>query len=183
MKLLLVGIGSYLCKVYNYHDCRACGYKRSGILFWLDGMVWMGMDWFWSSLCGCRMIYRTPLWIILWKLIQHNWVVLAYSYNIEDRCQYFEEVKFKCFSAYNLILYLPWCYPCISHFSCTCWVPTICILNLAIFPCYSILLLRRRRWTRILRGGVLGYVLPQLPFLWCHGVFHYSASLESRLSL
>jgi hypothetical protein len=24
--------------VYNYHDSHACGYKRSGILFRLDGM-------------------------------------------------------------------------------------------------------------------------------------------------
>jgi hypothetical protein len=37
MKSLLVGTGHYLCKVYNYHDSRACGYKRSGILFRLDG--------------------------------------------------------------------------------------------------------------------------------------------------
>jgi hypothetical protein len=58
-----VSLVAYLCKVYNYHDSRACGYKRSGILFRLDGMdenemvlvypVWN------------RMIYRTPLWIIL----------------------------------------------------------------------------------------------------------------------
>jgi hypothetical protein len=26
--------------------------KWYGILFWLDGMIWMGMWWFWSSLCG-----------------------------------------------------------------------------------------------------------------------------------
>jgi hypothetical protein len=36
--------------VYNYQDSHACGYKRSGILFWLDGMAWNGfgvdnMDW------------------------------------------------------------------------------------------------------------------------------------------
>jgi hypothetical protein len=37
--------GTNLCKVYNYHDSRAYGYKRSGILFWLDGMVWMRMGW------------------------------------------------------------------------------------------------------------------------------------------
>jgi hypothetical protein len=30
--------GAYLWKVYNYHNSRACGYKRSEILFWLDGM-------------------------------------------------------------------------------------------------------------------------------------------------
>jgi hypothetical protein len=33
-----------LYKVYNYHDSRACSYKRSGILSRLDGLV-MGMVW------------------------------------------------------------------------------------------------------------------------------------------
>jgi hypothetical protein len=32
MKSLLMGIGHYLYKVYNYHDNRACGDKRSEIL-------------------------------------------------------------------------------------------------------------------------------------------------------
>jgi hypothetical protein len=59
-------------------------------------------------------------------------------------------------------------------FYCTCWVPTISVLNIAIFPYYSNLLLRRRRWTKILQRGVLGYVLPRLPFMWCYGVFRYS---------
>jgi hypothetical protein len=43
MKSLLVGIECYLCKVYNYLDSRACGYKWSRILFQLDGL---GMEWF-----------------------------------------------------------------------------------------------------------------------------------------
>jgi hypothetical protein len=42
-------------------------------------------------------------------------------------------------------------YPChylaLSLYSCTCRVATISVLNLAIFPYYSNLLLRRRRWT------------------------------------
>jgi hypothetical protein len=67
--------------------------------------------------------------------------------------------------------YLPCHYLYISFIYCTCWVLTISVLNLAIFPCYSKLLLRRRRWTRILRRGVLGYVLARLSFLWCYGVF------------
>jgi hypothetical protein len=54
MKSLLVGTGCYLCKVYNYHDSRACGYKRFGSSF--DYMVWMGMRWNWSSLCGIFVI-------------------------------------------------------------------------------------------------------------------------------
>jgi hypothetical protein len=60
MKSLLVGTGRYLCKVYNYHDRRAYGYNRSGILFWLDGLVEIGMElieplW---DLCD----YYVPLW-------------------------------------------------------------------------------------------------------------------------
>jgi hypothetical protein len=43
MKSLLVGLGHYLCKVYKYHDSRACGYKQSGILFWLDGLDGIGL--------------------------------------------------------------------------------------------------------------------------------------------
>jgi hypothetical protein len=72
--------------------------------------------------------------------------------------------------------------PCISFYSCTCWVPTISVLNLAISPCCTNLLLRRWRWTEILRRWVLGYALPWLLFLWHYGVFHCFTSQESRLS-
>jgi hypothetical protein len=72
-------------------------------------------------------------------------------------------------------------YPCyclaLSFYSYTCWVLTISVLNLAIFPCYSNLLLRRR-WIGILQWRVLGYVLPRLPFLWSYGVFRCSISLS-----
>jgi hypothetical protein len=37
-----MGIGRYLCKVYNCHDSQAYGYKRSGILSRLVGLIW---DW------------------------------------------------------------------------------------------------------------------------------------------
>jgi hypothetical protein len=70
-----------------------------------------------------------------------------------------------------LLQFYPCCYLALSFYSCTCWIPTISVLNLAIFPWYSNLLLRRRGWTGILRWGVLGYVLPRLSFLWCYGVF------------
>jgi hypothetical protein len=45
MKSLLMGAGHYLCKVYNYHDSRACGYKQSRILPRIEGMV-LGVVWF-----------------------------------------------------------------------------------------------------------------------------------------
>jgi hypothetical protein len=74
--------------------------------------------------------------------------------------------------------YLPCHYLCISFIFHTCWVPTISVLNLVIFPYYSNLLLRRLRWTGILRWWVLGYVLPRLLFLWCYGVFRCPVSLR-----
>jgi hypothetical protein len=86
-----------------------------------------------------------------------------------------------CIGAFLLILLLqfyPSYYLSLSFYSCTCWVPTISVLNLAIFPCYSNLLLRRGGWTRILWRGVLGYVLPQLSFLWCYRVFRCSVPLR-----
>jgi hypothetical protein len=67
---------------------------------------------------------------------------------------------------------------CISFISFTCWVIIISVLNLAIFSCYSNVLLRRRRWTGILWWGVLGCVLPRLSFLWSHGVIRCSISLR-----
>jgi hypothetical protein len=75
MKSLLVGTGHYLCKVYNYHDSRACGYKRSGILFCLDGLVGDGMvllQSFWK-LCD----YLVPLCafvIILCDTLKFNFI-------------------------------------------------------------------------------------------------------------
>jgi hypothetical protein len=74
--------------------------------------------------------------------------------------------------------YLPCHYLYISSIYRTCWVPTISVLNLAIFPCYSNPLLRRWRWNGILRWGVISYVLPRLLFLWSYGVFRYFASLR-----
>jgi hypothetical protein len=112
------------------------------------------------------------------RLIQHNWVVLAYSLNVVILVLIIGE---SCIGAVLLILLLQF-YPCyylaLSFYSCTCWVQTISVLNLAIFPCYSNMLLRRRWWTGILRWGVLGYVLHRLSFLWCYGVFRYSIPLR-----
>jgi hypothetical protein len=85
---------------------------------------------------------------------------------------------YRCISAYPFITVLSLLLLALSFYSYTCWVLTISVLNLTIFPCYSNLLLRRRGWTAILRQGVLGYVLPQLSFLLCYGVFHYFVPLR-----
>jgi hypothetical protein len=112
------------------------------------------------------------------RLIQHNWVVLAYNFNVVILVLIIGE---SCIGAFLLILLLHF-YPCsylaLLFYSCTYGVPTICVLNLAIFPCYSNLLLRRRGWTGILRRGVLGYMLPWLSFLWSYGFFRCSVPLR-----
>jgi hypothetical protein len=77
-----------------------------------------------------------------------------------------------CFSAHNLVIALPLILWHAYHiFFTTCWVPTISVLNLAIFPCYSNLLLRSWRRFRILRWGVLAERLPPVACLWSCGVF------------
>jgi hypothetical protein len=112
------------------------------------------------------------------RLIQHNWVVWAYNFNVVILVLIIEESGICAFLFILLLQLYPCYYLALSFYSCACWVPTINVLNLAIFPCYSNLLLRRRGWNRILRWGVLGYVLPWLLFLWCYGVFRYSVLLR-----
>jgi hypothetical protein len=85
---------------------------------------------------------------------------------------------YRCISAFPFITILSLLLPCIITLFLHLLRPTISVLNLAIFPCYSNLLLRRRGWTRILRRVVLGYVLPRLSFLWCYGVFRCSVPLR-----
>jgi hypothetical protein len=54
---------------------------------------------------------------------------------------------------------------------CTCWVPTISVLNLAISSYCTNLLLRSWRRFWILWWGVLGELLPLVDCLWSYGVF------------
>jgi hypothetical protein len=81
MKSLLMGTRRYLYKVYNYHDSRACGYKRSGILFWLDGFGWewgeIGQNFVGSLWLLCAFV------AILWDILKYNLigVVLTYNFN------------------------------------------------------------------------------------------------------
>jgi hypothetical protein len=147
-----------------------------GSSFYLMG--WMGMEWNWPSLCG--------IFVITLCLCGHTYDMLKLnfmgSFSLQPQSSQWyannQWVKCRCISAYSLIPYFSLLLPYISFISCTCWVPTVSVLNLAISPCYSNLLLRRRRWTGILRRVVLGYASPRLPFLWCYGVFRCSVSLR-----
>jgi hypothetical protein len=66
------------------------------------------------------------------------------------------ESKYMCISAFHFNTALPCYYTLHIIYFCTCWVPTISVLTLAISPCYTNLLFRRWRWTGILRWGVVG---------------------------
>jgi hypothetical protein len=73
MKSLLVGTRRYLYKVYNYHDSRAYGYKRSGILPRIEGMVgeWDSFLVLCNPLCPFVSFVTlcAPLWIILCNIL------------------------------------------------------------------------------------------------------------------
>jgi hypothetical protein len=55
------------------------------------------------------------------------------------------------------------------------------LLNLAIFSLLLKPAAQKEKMDGILQQGVLCYVLPRLPFLWCYGVFCYSISLRVTL--
>jgi hypothetical protein len=52
-----------------------------------------------------------------WRLIQHNWVVLAYNLNVEILVLIIEESSIGAFSAYH---FYPCYYLALSFYSCTC---------------------------------------------------------------
>jgi hypothetical protein len=108
------------------------------------------------------------------RLIQYNWIVLDYNFNVKILVLIIGELSIGVISAYPFTTVLSLLLPCIiilflhllnTNYKCT-------------QPCYFFLLLRRRRWTRILRRGVRDYVLPRLPFLWSYGVFRCFVSLR-----
>jgi hypothetical protein len=90
MKSLRVGSRRYLYKVYNYHDSRACDYKRSGILPRIEGMVWEWDGWIWFGttlwycvilcalcdpfvhLCGSNFMPLCAFMIILCDILKFN---------------------------------------------------------------------------------------------------------------
>jgi hypothetical protein len=108
------------------------------------------------------------------RLIQHNWVVLAYNFNIVILVLIIGE---SCIGAFLLILLLQF-YPCYYLALLFLFLHLLSTNHKCTQPCYFPVLLRRRGWTGIHRRGVLGYVLPQLSFLWCYGVFRCSVPLR-----
>jgi hypothetical protein len=81
-----VATGRYLCKMYNYHDSQACGYKRSRILSRLVGLVCGMVGMILVQIRWIGVIHSDPFSYHTLRLIQLKWVVIAYNFNIEDMC-------------------------------------------------------------------------------------------------
>jgi hypothetical protein len=152
------------------------------------------MGWFWSSQCGsfvilcafcelcdplCTIVDRT-LW---YTWIQFNWVVSAFNFHIVSRMLITWESGVGAFLHLTL-LQIYHCYY-ILHIIvfCTCWVPTISVLNLAIFPATQTCWLEDEEDFGVLWYGVLASVYHQLIVCGLMVSFCCNASERVRLSL
>jgi hypothetical protein len=108
------------------------------------------------------------------SLIQHKWVVLAYNFNVVILVLINRESSISPISVYPFITVLSLLLLCIIIL----FLHLVSINHKCTQPCYFSLLLRRWRWTEILRRRVLGYMLPRLLFMWSYGVFRCSISLR-----
>jgi hypothetical protein len=141
---------------------------------WLD-MVWYNVVVL-CALCGSNFVITLYPFVPLWSYFAINlnstwWLVLTCNFNLVNSMLIINESSICAFLLIAWYLIYLVITLCISFISCTCWVPTISVLNLAIFPCHSNLLLRSWRRSRILRYGVLGERLPLIDCLWSYGVF------------
>jgi hypothetical protein len=117
------------------------------------------------------------------RLIQHNWVVLAYNFDIVIWLLIIGEVRYRCIFAYPSIIVLSLVLPCIiilflhllsSNHKCT-------------QPCYFLLLLKpaaqkeRMDWNSSMRSSRLHVAPVVIPVeLWSLPLF---CSVESHRSL
>jgi hypothetical protein len=64
--------GTNICRVYNCHDSRACGYKRSGILPRIEGMVWEWDGWIWFGIALRHYVIICALCDSLWTFVDQT---------------------------------------------------------------------------------------------------------------
>jgi hypothetical protein len=143
-------------------------------------MVWMELGWFWSSLCGTVWSIK-PLLDHTLGLIQHNWVVLAYNFNVVILVQIIG-VMYRCISAYFFTTILSLLLPCIIIL----FLHLLSINHKCTQPCYFPLLLKptaqkeRMDWNSSTRGSrllVAPVVIPVVLWsllLFCSAERHHS---------
>jgi hypothetical protein len=77
------------------------------------------MRWFWSSLCGTISSIE-PLLDHTLGLIQHNWVVLAYNFNVVILVLIIGELCIGAFLLSLLLQFYRCCYLTLSFYSYIC---------------------------------------------------------------
>jgi hypothetical protein len=147
-------------------------------------MVWFGWEWDGFGL-ACVEPYdlENPFVDHTLRLIQHNWVVLAYNFNIVILVLIIGEVMYRCISAYPFITVLSLLLPCIIIL----FLHLLSTNHKCTQPCYFPLLLKlaaqkeRMDWnssTRSSRLCVVSVVIPVV--LWSLPLFR---STETHHSL
>jgi hypothetical protein len=117
------------------------------------------------------------------RLIQHNWIVLAYNFNIVIFCANNWRVKYRYISAYHFIIVLSLLLPCIIILS----LHLLSTNHKCTQPCYFPLLLKsaaqkeKMDWNSLMKSSRLRVApVAVLVELWSLSLFHF---IESRHSL
>jgi hypothetical protein len=127
------------------------------------------------------MIYRTPFVDHTLWLIQHNWVVLAYNFNVVIWVLIIGEVMYRCISAYPFIVVLSLLLPCIIIL----FLHLLCTNHKCTQSCYFPLLLTAARkermdWNSSMRSSRLRIALAVIRVvLWSLLLFHSAESHHS----
>jgi hypothetical protein len=112
------------------------------------------------------------------RLIQYNWVVLAYNFNVEILVLIIGELSTGAISAYSFIIVLSFLLPCIIILS----LHLLSTNHKCTQPCYFPLLLKpaaqkeKMDWNSLMRSSSLH--VAWLSFLWSYGVFRCSILLR-----
>jgi hypothetical protein len=129
------------------------------------------------------MIYRTPFVDHTLRLIQHNWVVLAYNFNVVIWVLIIREVMYRRISSYPFITILSLLIPCIIIL----FLHLLSINHKCTQPCYFPLLLKhtaqkeRMDWNSLIRSSRLRVAPVVIPVvLWYLPLFR---STENHHSL
>jgi hypothetical protein len=112
------------------------------------------------------------------RLIQHNWVVLAYNFNLVILVLIIRESSIGAISAFHFITVLSLFLPCIIIL----FLHLLSTNHKCTQPCYFCLLLKpaaqkeKMDWNSSMRSSRLR--VARFPFLWSYEVFRCSVSLR-----
>jgi hypothetical protein len=116
------------------------------------------------------------------RFIQHNWVVIAYNFNVVIFCANNWRVKYRCIFCYHFIVVLSSLLPCIIILS----LHLLSTNHKYTEPCYFPLLLKRTAqkekmdWNSSMKSSRLRVDSVAIPVeLWSLPLFYFIESLHS----